>query len=93
MYFFWGNATKRKRENKVMFLIIIIGLIAVNGCALCMISSRWEDFKESQKKDSDLFKRDLSEKIRVKIQETNIEHETLKREFRIVKKQVDDLIR
>lgn len=76
----------------MMFLIIIIGLIAVNGCALCMISSRWEDFKESQKKDYNLFKKDLLEKIRVEIQETNIEHESLKREFRIVKKQVDDMI-
>ncbi len=92
MYFFLGSATKRKRENKMMFLIIIIGLIAVNGCALCMISSRWEDFKESQKKDYNLFKKDLLEKIRVEIQETNIEHESLKREFRIVKKQVDDMI-
>ncbi len=76
----------------MMFLIIIIGLIAVNGCALCMISSRWEDFKESQKRDSNIFKNDLVEKIRVQIQETNIEHESLKREFKIVKKQVDDMV-
>jgi hypothetical protein len=76
----------------MIFFIIIIGFITINGCVLYALFTNLENFKESKKHDLNILKKDIFEKIRFQIQETNIEHESLKREFRIVKKQVDDMI-
>lgn len=76
----------------MIFFIIIIGFITINGCVLYALFTNLEKFKESKKHDLNILKKDIFEKIRFQIQETNIEHESLKREFRIVKKQVDDMI-
>lgn len=72
----------------MMFLIILIALIAINGCALCVIVSKWEDFKGEQKENLNTFKEKIFEHVRVQIQEALIEHEALKRDFETVKKKV-----
>ncbi len=75
----------------MIYLIVIAALIAIIGCALCATLSKWEDFKVDQKKEMNLFKEKIFEHVREQMQESNIEHQSLKRDFETVKKQVDDM--
>ncbi len=64
----------------IMF-ICFIAMIAINGCALCVLTSKWEEFKEEQRKTINEFEKKIFEHVRKEIQECNIEHECLKKDF------------
>lgn len=82
MSFFKETGTNEIKGKKVMIMFIcFIAMIAINGCALCVLTSKWEDFKEDQRKIINEFEKKVFEHVRKEIQECNIEHECLKKDF------------
>lgn len=83
MYFFNGTVKKKTKGKKVMIMFIcFIAMIAINGCALCVLTSKWEEFKEDQRKIINEFEKKIFEHVRKDIQECNIEIAVLRKDFK-----------